>query len=438
MPPETKPADGAPLKRLRQPERSKLLQEAMTTPVSEDVLVQTRALSVALVRDGLREQASDIHLDPTLGGYLIRFRVDGVLIDTVTLDDESGTRLVRSLKSHAGMETGYTLLPQEGRADFDLSDRRLPLRVSTAPTLLGEKMALRFLLPNLKRFRLAELGLGQQEHAKVASALEDSLGMVIVCGPTGSGKTTTVYALLHELKNRNESIVTLEDPAEDLIEGVVQIQINEKQGLSFASGVKGILRLDPDAIMMGELRDAASARSALDAADSGHLFLTTLHARDAAGAITALRNHGMADYAIAASVDLVIAQRLVRKLCPACRKQAPPNEAELRLLKLGRQVVPGKVWRAVGCAQCGMTGYKGRVGVFEVWPLTEPHCELILQETNELALRRRLRKDGVASLFDDMFAKAAEGHTTLSEMQAIGGFGLYSSQPPQDPASIKP
>ena len=201
--------------------------------------------------------------------------------------------------------------------------------------------------------------------------------MILVSGPTGAGKTTTVYALLHELKQSNRSIVTLEDSVEYVIEGISQIQVNEKQGLTFADGVKGLLRLVPDIVLMGEMRDGVSARAALDAASSGRVFLSTLHARDTTGTITALRNFGRADHKIAVTVDMIIAQRLVGRLCANCRKQEPPAQAEANWLQFYTQPVPRLGWHGSGCPQCGLTGYRGRTGIFEVYRLQEEDADII-------------------------------------------------------------
>jgi type II secretory ATPase GspE/PulE/Tfp pilus assembly ATPase PilB-like protein len=202
--------------------------------------------------------------------------------------------------------------------------------------------------------------------------------------------------------------------------------VNEKQGLTFAEGAKGLLRLDPDIILMGEMRDAASARVALDVADTGHLFLSSVHARDAVATITALRNFGLQDFEIAASLDLIVAQRLVRRLCPKCRREEVPTAAEIKWLEVFGQPIPKKTWHAAGCPDCSMTGYRGRLGIFEVWRLHEEEADLILKHADEHTLRRRLRKQGMSSLLEDDLSKVSEGITTLAEMQAVGGFGFYT------------
>lgn len=424
------------MQRLRQPQLSRLLRKLMDeSPTGRDA-AHTRALVGAMLEDAVRENASDIHLDPVEGGYQLRLRIDGALVDTVLLQPEQGLHVLRAFKTHADLDAAYSMKPQDGRAEFQVGDRVVAVRVATAPTVLGEKLALRLLPSQLARLSLDQLGLSPKDYEQLSRAMHDARGMILVSGPTGAGKTTTLYALLNELKETNRAIATIEDPVEYVVEGITQIQVNEKQGLTFAEGVKGLLRLDPDIIMMGEMRDAVSARAALDAADSGHVFLSTLHARDVAGTITALRNFGLADHEIAATVDLIVAQRLVRCLCPACRKQEPPTPAEINWLKFYSQPVPKLTWHGVGCAQCGNSGYRGRIGIFEAYRLREEDADLILQHADEHTLRRQIRKYGTLSLVEDDLVKVAEGITSLGELQATGGLGFFAP-PPADGLSTR-
>jgi type II secretory ATPase GspE/PulE/Tfp pilus assembly ATPase PilB-like protein len=378
------------------------------------------------LEDAQRERASDVHLDPDSGGYQVRLRIDGALIDTIRLPATDGRRLVRTCKALANLDPSNVRIPQDGRADFKAGGQEAAVRVAVAPTVAGEKLNLRLLPADVTRRKLGELGLSAPDYELLRSAVLDARGMILLSGPTGSGKTTTLYALLQELRPTNKSIVTIEDPVEYVVDGITQIQVNEKQGLTFAEGAKGLLRLDPDIILMGEMRDAASARVALDIADTGHLFLSSVHARDAVATITALRNFGLQDFEIAASLDLIVAQRLVRRLCPKCRKQEPPTAAEIKWLGLFGQSIPQKTWHAAGCPDCSMTGYRGRLGIFEVWRLHEEEADLILKHADEHTLRRRLRKQGMSSLLEDDLSKVSEGITTLAEMQTVGGFGFYT------------
>jgi type II secretory ATPase GspE/PulE/Tfp pilus assembly ATPase PilB-like protein len=311
--------------RIRHPQISRLLSKLLADEKPDEDAKQTHALVSAMLEDAIRENASDIHLDPVSGGYQLRFRIDGALVDTVLLEPEQGRYVLRSFKSHSGIEPGYALRPEDGRCEFQIGRRVVTVRVATMPTVLGEKLALRLLPPELGRLQLHELGFSDEDYSQVRRAIYDARGMILFSGPTGAGKTTTAYALLHEIKNSNQSIITIEDPVEYVIEGVTQVQVNHKQKLTYAEAIKGVMRLDPDVIMMGEIRDAASATAALDAASGGQAFISTLHARDAVGTITALRNFNLTDHEIAANLDLIAAQRLVRRLCSACRKQGPPT-----------------------------------------------------------------------------------------------------------------
>jgi type II secretory ATPase GspE/PulE/Tfp pilus assembly ATPase PilB-like protein len=393
-------------------------------------------LATALLEDAVRENVSDIHLDPATNGYEVRFRIDGALVDVVRLPSDEGLHLLRSLKSHADLDPAFALRPQDGRAALPVTGGEVSVRVATAPGVRGEKLALRLLPHALTRPPLDQLGLSVVDYEALTRALRDVRGMVLISGPTGSGKTTTLYALVRELARTGRSIVSIEDPVEHVLDGVTQLQVNERQGLTYAEGVKGLLRLDPDVLVLGEMRDAASARAALNAADSGHVFLSTLHARDAAGTLSVLRHFGLADHEIAATVDLLVAQRLVRRLCPSCRRPEPPTPDEAQWLRLCGQPVPDKTWHAAGCEKCGGCGYRGRVGVFEIHRLREKDADLLLAHADEHTLRRHLRSRGALSLLEDDLQKVAEGITSIAEFQAVGGMGFFARDPgPPAPTS---
>jgi type II secretory ATPase GspE/PulE/Tfp pilus assembly ATPase PilB-like protein len=419
----------ANLEKLRraQPLLSRALEKVFQAPAEKEEGARTSSLMSALLEDALRERVSDLHVDPDGAGYQVRFRVDGAVIDTVRLTTADGKRIVRAFKSLADLEHGQARVPQDGRAELNAGSNKVSVRVAVAPTVAGEKLTVRMLAAEMTRRHLHELGLSAGDFELLRHALLNARGMILLSGPTGSGKTTTLYALLQELQGSQRAIVTIEDPVEYVVDGITQIQVNKKQGLTFAEGARGLLRLDPDVILMGEMRDAASARVALDIADTGHLFLSSLHARDAVATITALRNYGLQDFEIAASLDLIVAQRLVRRLCMKCRKEEPPTKAEAKWLELFGQPVPRLTWRATGCPECSLTGYRGRVGIFEVWPLREEEADLILRHTDEHTLRRRLRKQGMSSLLEDDLSKVAEGITSLAEMQAVGGLSFCGS-----------
>ena len=411
--------------RRRRPEFSRSLSKVLKEAEPEDDRMAAPTLTDALIEDAVRENASDVHLVPVNGTYQIRFRIDGSLVDTVSVGSEQGRILLRAIKSHAELDPMVNVTPQDARAEFDVEDRTYTVRVATVPGIAGESASLRFLPNQLSQFNLDELGLSRADHEQVTRALRDARGMILVCGPTSSGKTTTAYALLRELTPTDREIVTIEDPVEYVMEGVTQIQVNVKAGLTYFEGVKGLLKLDPDVIFMGEMRDGASARAAIDASDSGHSFISTLHARDAAGSITTLRNFRLTDHEIAGSLDLLIAQRLVRRLCTECRRQEPPTAVEREWLIFYCLPVPDLVWHAVGCEQCNQTGYRGRIGIFEVWRLNEQSVQAILKHSDERELRREIRGVGTLSFLEDDLEKVVQGVTTIEEMREIGGLDFF-------------
>lgn len=380
----------------------------------------------ALLEDAQRERVSDIHIDPTRDGYQMRFRIDGVLMEVALFDRDLGLHLLRSFKSQADLDPGFERKPQSGRADFVVAGRPISVRVATAPGVQGEKVVLRLLTAEAASLSLHQLGLSDRDHDRIVSHVQDVRGMILVSGPTGAGKTTTLYALVRELQRSSRSIVTLEDPVEGAIDGVTQIQINEKQGLTFAEGMSGLLRLDPDIVAIGEMRDTTSARAALEVAQAGHACLSTLHARDVAATISVLRNFGITDQEIACSVDLVVSQSLVRRLCESCRKEASPSDAETKALVAWGQPVPPRTWQAVGCQECAASGYRGRMGVFEVHRMGEQDAALIQAHADERTLRHHIKHHGTGSLLDDLLLKAAKGETSISEIQGVRGFGFFA------------
>lgn len=388
----------------------------------------TQRLLLMLLNEAFRRGVSDIHLDPTGQGYGLRFRTDGVLQDIGSLVQGRGLHLLRSLKSQAGLDPGFEMMPQSGRLDWTYEGTDASVRVATAPGVRGEKMSLRLLLPERSPRALHELGLSDKDHADMLKHIPDVRGMVLVSGPTGSGKTTTLYAMVRELRRTGRSIITLEDPVESILTDVTQIQVSERAGLTFAEGVKCVLRLDPDIIVMGEMRDAPSARAALHAADAGHVCLSTLHARDAAGTITMLRNFGCQDHEIVAALDLVISQRLVRRLCGRCRERAPMSAAEREfILEIG-QAAADSNWRAVGCPDCHGTGYKGRIGAFEVHRLRQEDADLVLAHADERTIRAQMRQGGTRSFSDEIMSYVRDGFTSLEEVRRGLGLGFYSER----------
>jgi len=384
----------------------------------------------ALLHDAYRERASDIHLDPDSSGLRVRFRVDGVVLDAAIIARKEGRRLVNQLKGMAKVDPVAMFVPEEARFDFCIDGRTIDFRVELAPCLNGDKITVRVLEPRRVQQRIHQLGLAKPQLLRIENWLGNVNGMFLVAGPTGSGKTTTLYALLHEFRLLERSVITVEDPVECQINGVTQIQVNESRGLTFSEGIKAMLRLDPDYMLVGEVRDAASARAALDAAVTGRTLMSTLHSRDAVSAVTVLRNFGLTDHEIASVLSMMVTQRLVRKLCPACRCEERPTDLERRWLEAAGVPPLDRVWHSVGCDACRGLGFIGRTGVFEVWPLEEDDHALILEHTGENVLRDHLGSRGHRFLLTDALEKVEAGVTSLSELRTMGGFGWFRSRSP--------
>lgn len=378
------------------------------------------ALTDALMEDAVRERVTDIHLEPEDGIICMRFRVDGVLHDVFLFDEVLGHRLVGHVKAMAQIDPIPLRRPADGRAAYQHGGVDLNLRVACVPGIAGEKVAIRLLDTHRLELNLKELGLTEEHYSTIERWLKRVCGMFLVVGATGSGKTTTLYALLHELKVFHQSVVTIEDPIEYRIHGITQMQLNDRSGLTFADGVKAMLRLDPDFLLVGEIRDVPSAHAAIDVAASGKTILSTLHSRDTAGAVTSMRNFHLQDYEIATALEVVVAQKLVRKLCRQCKTETWPTEAERSWLVSAGMDVPEAVWTSEGCENCRNTGYRGRTALFEVWHMNEDFRQLILEHASESQLRRELRKSGVNAILHDGVEKAREGITSLAELQRAG------------------
>ena len=308
----------------------------------------------------------------------------------------------------------------EGGFSYSLDEVDLDLRVTAVPCVSGDKLAIRMLSPPEGVQEIRELGIPGHGVEWIGRWMDATGGMFLVAGPTGSGKTTTLYALLHELKLGDSHVITLEDPVEYEIPGINQIQVNPVHDLTFATGTPAMLRLDPDYVLIGEIRDEPSAQAAVSVATSGRALMGTLHSRDAVGTITALRNLGLDDYEIASNLGLVAAQRLVRKLCPECRTKRPPDEVERQWLRDCGRKIPEQTWAAQGCPSCDNLGFRGRTGIFEVWQPGEEDYAMILRHENEHALRHALIARGEPLMLDDGIAKVEEGITTLRELLRTG------------------
>ncbi len=393
------------------------LLEQGSVPTSID---SAERLARAILEDSLQNRITDIHLEPFSQGWRLRVRVDGLMHDAAQLQPEAGQKFVRYFRTRANLDPVVCFLPQDASLRFEIQGRQLEMRLATAPCFGGEKLALRLLDPTRLLHSIRELGMAPIDAKRFEKWLGQVTGMCLVTGPTGSGKTTTLYALLHELELSNHTVITIEDPIEYPIDGIAQIQVDTPHGLSLAAGLRAMLRLDPDYLLVGEIRDLESARVTVEAAASGHFVMSTLHCPDAAGVVTILRSWNIPDHQIATVLQIVVNQRLVRRLCVKCRQPCKVSSEEKDWLDSLNLKVPAKLWRAVGCDSCRKTGYKGRVGVFEVWHRDESDYALILNNADEHALRAHLRRRGLNTVLEDGMARVGEGVTSLTEIQQMG------------------
>lgn len=368
----------------------------------------------SLIIKAIDEEASDVHIEPCKEGVLVRYRVDGLLREIMKLPRKMHHALVSCLKVMANMDIAQRRLPQDGRIQLKLQGRDLDLRVSTMPTIFGEKVVIRVLYKDsIKRYTMEGLGFSRYNLERFNALLQGSCGMVLVTGPTGSGKTTTLYAALDKLNSPEKNIITVEDPVEYLLAGVNQTQINVKAGITFATYLRSILRQDPDIIMIGEIRDRETAEISVRAAATGHLVLSTLHTNDAPGALNRLVDMGIEPFMAASSVIGVVSQRLVRRICTNCRREAHPDEFEQAFSGLQ----PGQtVYRGLGCEHCCDTGYRGRVALYEVLIVTSSLQKLILGRASAGEVKEAAVRGGMITLKEDGIQKSLAGLTTIREV----------------------
>jgi general secretion pathway protein E len=373
----------------------------------------------ALLLQAVRERASDLHFEPYDTRAVVRFRIDGVLADVLEPPRALHAAIVSRLKIMANLDIAEKRLPQDGRIALKLGDRTVDVRVSTLPTGPGERVVLRLLDQDAARLDLATLGMADDTRAAIDRLIREAHGIVLVTGPTGSGKTTTLYAALSRLPRGSVNMMTVEDPVEYALDGVAQTQVNPRVDLTFARALRAILRQDPDIVMIGEIRDIETAQIAVQASLTGHLVLATLHTNDAASAVTRLADMGVEPYLLSSSLLGVLAQRLVRRLCPACRRAAPPTEGERALLESMGNAPPPSLHAPVGCAQCNDTGYRGRTGIYELLLVDDTMRRLIHDGAGEIALRDAARRMHLRSLRTDGARWLADGTTSLAELLRV-------------------
>ncbi|HEY7943006.1 MAG TPA: type II secretion system ATPase GspE [Casimicrobiaceae bacterium] len=407
----------------RDADLARLLQDI---PQAEDLLGATSDAPVirminALLLQALRERASDLHFEPYEGRSVVRFRVDGMLRDVVEPPRALHAALVSRLKVMASLDIAEKRLPQDGRMALKLGDKSVDVRVSTLPTGPGERVVLRLLDKDTARLDLAALGMSEPTRDAIDALVREPHGILLVTGPTGSGKTTTLYAAMSRLPRGQLNVMTAEDPIEFALDGVGQTQVNPRIDFTFARALRSILRQDPDIVMIGEIRDLETAQIAVQASLTGHLVLATLHTNDAVSAVTRLADMGVETYLLASSLLGVLAQRLVRCLCAACRGASPPSSGEAVLLaELGLPPTQ-PLYRPVGCAACGDSGYRGRTGVYELVLIDETLRRLIHDRAGEPALREACARAGVRSLRGDGARWLADGTTSLAELLRVTG-----------------
>ena len=369
-----------------------------------------------IISEGILSRASDIHVEPEEGGVAVRYRIDGVLRQVMKIPRQAGLPLISRIKIMSSLDIADRLRPQDGRARVAVNGQPIDLRVSTLPAQLGEKVVIRILDSRATVKSLDSLGLNPGEGEAIKRLLENHEGILLVTGPTGSGKTTTLYSAINQIKSEGVNIVTVEDPVEYRMQGIVQVQVQEKAGLTFAAALRSILRQDPNVVLVGEIRDKETAQIAVQASLTGHLVLSTLHTNDAANAVTRLVDIGVESYKIAASLRGVVAQRLMRKLCPTCKEvwmEAPPE-------RLQRWIPKGTpLYRAAGCPDCAMTGYRGRFSILEILTMTPELERLIAAGEAANRIAEAAQRGGMKSLWDSGLAHVTRGESTLDELTRV-------------------
>jgi type IV pilus assembly protein PilB len=370
-----------------------------------------------ILAHAIRDQASDIHLEPFDKSFKVRYRVDGVLYEMKAPSRELASSLVSRIKVLSNLDISETRLPQDGRILTEIGGRQVDLRISTLPTMFGESCVIRVLDRSVVSLDLDNLGLRQRERRLLDDLLDLPNGIILVTGPTGSGKTTTLYSALNAANQEGVKIITTEDPVEYDLDGIIQIQINEEIDLTYARCLRSILRQDPDMILVGEIRDQETAQIAVEASLTGHVVFSTVHTNDAPAAITRMVDIGVERFLIAATLEAVVAQRLVRRICPDCREYYQPDEALLAELGLDPAKIGGKKFaRGAGCEACHQLGFKGRMAIFEIMVMTEDLRQLVMDEVSTEQVRTVARRQGMQSLHDAGLLAIYDGLTTVDEV----------------------
>ena len=394
----------------------------VTTQLGDDSVnsAPTIRLVNSMIERAIQERASDIHIEPRESGLYVRMRIDGVMQEILTVPKDIQSSVISRIKIMSAMDISERRIPQDGRFNVQSKEKAVDLRVSTLPTAFGEKIVLRLLDKSGGYVSREAIGLTGPDLAHYEELLKIRNGMGLIVGPTGSGKSTTMYAMINELNTKEVNLVTLEDPIEYNIEGINQVQINEKTNMTFANGLRAILRQDPDIIAVGEIRDGETADIAMRSAITGHVVLSTIHTNDAVGAIDRLRDIGAEPYIISAALRGVISQRLVRRVCPHCRKAYTPDENELRQLGLSGKTGL-QFYRGTGCPECFNTGYRGRIAVFEMLLITPRVRTLIYEQRGRNAIEQELKRpeSGFISMLENGVRLVLAGITSSDEVLRV-------------------
>ncbi|MGL5206578.1 MAG: type II secretion system ATPase GspE [Acidaminococcaceae bacterium] len=404
---------------------SKLKEDEIVTSAAHDVgdtVENAPIISIvnSLIQQAVRDRASDIHIEPQEENLRVRFRVDGVLREVISFPKNTQAPILSRIKIMADLDIAEKRLPQDGRINVLEKGRQIDIRVSTLPTILGEKIVMRILDKTAMAVALNDLGFSAKNMQMYNKLITKSYGCVLVTGPTGSGKSTTLYSTLMHVNSPTKNIITVEDPVEYRIIGVNQVAVNNKAGLTFANGLRTILRQDPNIVMVGEIRDKETAEITINAALTGHLVFSTLHTNDSAGAITRLLDMGVEPFLVVSAVRGVIAQRLVRVICPHCKKEYVPEPYSDERLYLGiSEHEPIKLWKGEGCSNCNFTGYMGRMAIHEVLPINEEMKAMIMNGEADNEIFEAGRKYGTTSMKEDGIEKVMQGKTTVSELLRV-------------------
>jgi general secretion pathway protein E len=370
-----------------------------------------------ILSQAVKDRASDIHIEPTQSGLKVRYRVDGILYDKLSPPKHIQSALISRIKIMADLNIAEKRLPQDGRIEIRIGSKNIDIRVSTVPIAYGERVVLRLLDKTRVLLNVTDLGMPFDYLKDFTRLIHYSHGIILVTGPTGSGKTTTLYAALSTIHKPDINIITIEDPIEYQIDGIGQIQVNPKIDLTFANGLRSIVRQDPDVILVGEIRDLETAEIAIQSALTGHLVFSTLHTNDSAGAITRLTDMGIEPFLVTSSVIAILAQRLVRVICDTCKTEYTPDEESLRNIGLTHEMLGGKkLYRGRGCPDCLNTGYRGRTGIFELMLLNESLQTLILKTSDANTIKQKAVSQGMVTLRENGAQKVLEGVTTIEEV----------------------